>query len=91
MANSNIVVRLEYDNASELLIEVYADVTRLKEKLDRLLQDAELCAQRTAMPVKAKVVCSNGHERVVEGKDFDDVCPECGAGIGEYDSRFGGE
>jgi len=41
--------------------------------------------------VKAKVVCFNGHERVVEGKDFDEECPVCGAGMGEYDSRFGGK
>ncbi len=39
---------------------------------------------------KAKVTCSNGHIRIVEGISWNTNCPKCGVNTHIYDSRFGG-
>lgn len=39
---------------------------------------------------KAKVICENGHTRIVEGINWKTDCPECMVKTYTYDSRFGG-
>ena len=91
MASKVELVRLVLQDVLRVYI-TEAEAEKVIERIEELHEKeaVEHSMHRTATPVKAKVTCSNGHIRVVEGRNWDTACPECGVQTYEYDSRFGG-